>query len=93
MPILQSNYKDGFFDVGTEHGFLPSVLPLETLDGPYLPLQHLLDNMPVVLGENKFGYLHTPNAIADAVDQLPNLFEFVKSIMFIASFILFEFST
>ena len=79
MPILQPNYADGFFDVGTEHGFLPSALPLEKLEGAYLPLQNLLDNMPVVLGDNKFGYLHTPNAIATAVDELPNLFEFVKA--------------
>ena len=78
MPTLQPNYADGFFDVGKEHGFLPSALPLEKLEGAYLPLQNLLDNMPVVLGDNKFGYLHTPNAIATAVDELPNLFEFVK---------------
>lgn len=79
MPVLQSNYTDGFFDIGSEHGFLPSMLPLEKLEGAYLPLQNLLDEMPVVLGENKFGSLNTPNAIVTAVDQLPNLFEYLKS--------------
>ena len=65
MPYLKSNYSDDFFDVSPEHGFLPISLPLETLPEPFTPLQQLLDLMPVVLGENKFGLLNTPNAIAE----------------------------
>ncbi len=77
MPYLKSNYSDDFFDVSQEYGFLPSSLPLEILPDPYTPLQQLLDEMPVVLGENKFGLLNTPNAIADAVNALPNLIDHV----------------
>jgi indoleamine 2,3-dioxygenase len=78
MPYLKSNYSDDFFDISPEYGFLPVSLPLEILPDPYTPLQHLLDQMPVVLGENKFGLLNTPNAIAEAVDALPNMIEHVN---------------
>jgi len=78
MPYLKSNYSDDFFDVSPEHGFLPISLPLETLPEPFTPLQQLLDLMPVVLGENKFGLLNTPNAIAEAVDELPNLIDHIN---------------
>ena len=78
MPYLKSNYSDDFFDISPEYGFLPAALPLETLPEPYMPLQKLLDQMPVVLGEDKFGLLNTPNAIAEAVDALPNLIEHVN---------------
>jgi indoleamine 2,3-dioxygenase len=66
------NYTDGFFNVGPVNGFLPQQLPLKVLPPAYSILQDILDKMPVQLGENEFGFLHYPNKIVEAVDQLPN---------------------
>lgn len=65
-------YTDGFFNVGPVNGFLPQHLPLKVLPPTYAVLQDILDKMPVRLGEDAFGYLHYPNKIVEAVDQLPN---------------------
>ena len=62
MSIL-SNYTDGFFNVSAEHGFLPVKAPLIKLPSIYDDLQAVLDNMPVVLNENDFGYLNTEDGI------------------------------
>ena len=60
---IQSNYSDGFFNVSANHGFLPVKAPLVKLPSVYDDLQAVLDNMPVVLNENEFGYLNTENGI------------------------------
>ena len=45
----------------------------------YTGLQELLDKMPVQLDAEHFGYLHYPNKIVEAVDQLPNYIDAVKA--------------
>ena len=69
---MLQHYTDGFFNVGPVNGFLPEHLPLKVLPPTYAVLQDILDKMPVQLGENEFGYLHYPNKIVEAVEQLPN---------------------
>ncbi len=69
---MLQHYTDGFFNVGPVNGFLPQHLPLKVLPTTYTVLQDILDKMPVQLGENEFGYLHYPNKIVEAVEQLPN---------------------
>jgi indoleamine 2,3-dioxygenase len=76
---MQQNYTDGFFNVGPVNGFLPQHLPLKVLPATYAVLQDVLDKMPVQIGENEFGYLHYPNKIVEAVDQLPNYIDAVKA--------------
>ena len=46
---LQNHYKDGFFDVCAEHGFLPVKDPIVSLPSTYADVQKILDDMPVVL--------------------------------------------
>jgi indoleamine 2,3-dioxygenase len=69
---MLQHYTDGFFNVGPANGFLPQHLPLKVLPPTYAVLQDILDKMPVRLGEDAFGYLHYPNKIVEAVEQLPN---------------------
>jgi indoleamine 2,3-dioxygenase len=76
---MQQNYTDGFFNVGPVYGFLPQSLPLYVLPETYTGLQELLDKMPVQLDAEHFGYLHYPNKIVEAVDQLPNYIDAVKA--------------
>jgi indoleamine 2,3-dioxygenase len=76
---MQQNYTDGFFNVGPVYGFLPQSLPLSVLPETYTGLQELLDKMPVQLDAEHFGYLHYPNKIVEAVDQLPNYIDAVKA--------------
>ena len=76
---MQQNYTDGFFNVGPVNGFLPQSLPLSVLPATYTGLQELLDKMPVQLDAEHFGYLHYPNKIVEAVDQLPNYIDAVKA--------------
>lgn len=71
MPIL-SNYTDGFFNVSAQHGFLPVKAPLVTLPSIYSDLQRVLDTMPVVLSENEFGLLNSPEAIVEPVLGIKN---------------------
>jgi indoleamine 2,3-dioxygenase len=72
MP-MQRSYTDGFFDIGGNHGFLPCSLPMERLSGVYAPVQDILDRMPVMLPDGSQGLLHHPDAIAGAIDLLPDL--------------------
>ena len=69
---MHKHYTDGFFNVGSVNGFLPQHRPLQVLPATYAALQDILDKMPVQLSENEFGYLHYPNKIVEAVEQLPN---------------------
>lgn len=70
---MQRSYSDGFFDIGGDHGFLPRSLPMEKLTGVYTPVQDILDRMPVQLPDGSQGLLHHPDAIAAAVEALPDL--------------------
>ena len=55
---LQNHYKDGFFDVCAEHGFLPVKDPIVSLPSTYADVQKILDDMPVVLPTGERGLLH-----------------------------------
>jgi len=70
---MQTSYSDGFFDIGGQYGFLPRSLPMDRLTGVYAPVQDILDRMPVVLPDGTPGLLHHPDAIAAAVEALPDL--------------------
>ena len=76
---MHQHYTDGFFNVGPVNGFLPQHLPLIVLPPTYAALQDILDKMPVRLGEDEFGYLHYPNKIVEAVEQLPNYVSAVQA--------------
>ena len=55
---LQNHYKDGFFDVCAEYGFLPVKDPIVSLPSTYADVQKILDDMPVVLPNGEHGLLH-----------------------------------
>lgn len=75
---IQSNYSDGFFDVSAKHGFLPIQAPLVKLPSTYQDLQTVLDQMPVVLGENQFGLLNQIDGIVAPVKNIANHLEAVS---------------
>ncbi|MES2431166.1 MAG: hypothetical protein V4556_09520 [Bacteroidota bacterium] len=77
MPIL-SNYSDGFFNVGADFGFLPIKAPLVALPEKYKPVQDILDQMPVVIGDGN-ELLFTPNAIVEPVHGLKNFIDDVNN--------------
>ena len=73
LLLHPDRYDDGIFRISREHGFLPKEPPLTRLSGPFEPLQHLLDAMPVHLPDGRAGLLGRPDAIARAVRDLPDL--------------------
>ena len=75
---LQNHYKDGFFDVCAEHGFLPIKDPIVSLPSTYADVQKILDDMPVVLPNGEHGLLHHEGAIMKAIEALENHLEEVK---------------
>lgn len=75
---LQNHYKDGFFDVCAEHGFLPVKDPIVSLPSTYADVQKILDDMPVVLPNGEHGLLHHEGAIMKAIEALENHLEEVK---------------
>jgi indoleamine 2,3-dioxygenase len=75
---LQNHYKDGFFDVCAEHGFLPVKDPIVSLPSTYADVQKILDDMPVVLPNGEHGLLHHEGAIMKAIEALKNHLEDVK---------------
>jgi len=75
---LQNHYKDGFFDVCAEHGFLPIKDPIVSLPSTYADVQKILDNMPVVLPNGEHGLLHHEGEIMKAIESLENHLEEVK---------------
>jgi indoleamine 2,3-dioxygenase len=75
---LQNHYKDGFFDVCAEHGFLPIKDPIVSLPSTYADVQKILDDMPVVLPNGDHGLLHHEGAIMKAIEALENHLEEVK---------------
>ena len=75
---LQNHYKDGFFDVCAEHGFLPIKDPIVSLHSTYADVQKILDDMPVVLPNGEHGLLHHEGEIKKAIESLENHLEEVK---------------
>ena len=75
---LQNHYKDGFFDVCAEHGFLPVKDPIVSLPSTYADVQKILDDMPVVLPNGEHGLLHHEGEIMKAIEALENHLEEVK---------------
>jgi len=75
---LQNHYKDGFFDVCAEHGFLPIKNPIVSLPNTYADVQKVLDEMPVRLPNDGNGLLHHEGAIIKAISDLKNHLEEVK---------------
>ena len=75
---LQNHYKDGFFDVCAEHGFLPVKDPIVSLPSTYADVQKILDDMPVVLPNGEHGLLHHEGKIMKAIEALENHLEEVK---------------
>jgi indoleamine 2,3-dioxygenase len=75
---LQNHYKDGFFDVCAEHGFLPVKDPIVSLPSTYADVQKILDDMPVVLPNGEHGLLHHEGEIIKAIEALENHLEEVK---------------
>ena len=75
---LQNHYKDGFFDVCAEHGFLPIKDPIVSLPATYADVQKILDDMPVVLPNGEHGLLHHEGEIMKAIESLENHLEEVK---------------
>jgi indoleamine 2,3-dioxygenase len=75
---LQNHYKDGFFDVCAEHGFLPVKDPIVSLPSTYADVQKILDEMPVVLPNGEHGLLHHDGEIMKAIEALKNHLEEVK---------------
>ncbi len=75
---LQNHYKDGFFDVCAEHGFLPVKDPIVSLPSIYADVQKILDDMPVVLPNGEHGLLHHDGEIMKAIESLENHLEEVK---------------
>ena len=75
---LQNHYKDGFFDVCAEHGFLPVKDPIVSLPSTYADVQKILDDMPVVLPDGEHGLLHHEGSIMKAIEALENHLEDVK---------------
>lgn len=75
---LQNHYKDGFFDVCAEHGFLPVKDPIVSLPSTYDDVQKILDDMPVVLPNGEHGLLHHEGSIMKAIEALENHLEDVK---------------
>jgi indoleamine 2,3-dioxygenase len=75
---LQNHYKDGFFDVCAEHGFLPIKDPIVSLPSTYADVQKILDDMPVVLPNGEHGLLHHEGEIKKAIESLENHLEEVK---------------
>lgn len=75
-------YDDGVFDVGRERGFLPKVDLPARLEGPFEPVQALLDAMPVWLDAEAQtpGLLATPGAIEAPVLALPDLSAHVEAL-------------
>lgn len=67
---IKTEYTDGFFNVGSEHGFLPISAPLEKLPDTYVLMQTLLDNFPTVLDNE--------NVIMVEINKIPNYLENIK---------------
>lgn len=73
-----SSYSDGFFNVSSTHGFLPTQEPLRVLPQRYAALQQLMDRLPVQISAEKQGLLSEKEALETALATLPNYKEEVE---------------
>ncbi|KAK3282431.1 hypothetical protein CYMTET_9831 [Cymbomonas tetramitiformis] len=69
-----SRFADAVFSIGRERGFLPRVDPERSLPASFSKLQELLDVLPVHtnVAWGLKGLLAIPDAVAKAVNDLPN---------------------
>lgn len=73
-----SRYDDGFFSVSGKNGFLPQREPMTLLPSKYVDLQNIIDDMPIVKDDGVAGLLAKEGAFEKAIDNLPNLLDYVK---------------
>jgi len=66
-----NSYSDGFFDVSSQHGFLPIRDPLSTLPERYAMLQSLITDLPIVISH--------PDEIVTRVVSLPDYSSIVST--------------
>ena len=70
LNYYQKKYTDNFFDISSEHGFIPIKPPLTTLPNNYIKLQYLINDLPNVL--------NIPNEIEKRVLEIPDYSDLVK---------------
>ena len=73
------HYSDNFFEVNHINGFLPKKNPVSVLPEKYSDLQTLIDNMPIKKFNGEDGLLSKEGAIENAVKNLKNFKDLVKS--------------
>jgi indoleamine 2,3-dioxygenase len=81
-PLHPDRFDDGLFRLGRECGFLPKVPPPDRLPDAFDAVQAVLDDLPVWLDEDqgREGLLGRPDAIAVAVETLPDLVDEVTAL-------------
>lgn len=74
MNYWDKQYTDGFFNVSTDHGFLPIREPLSVLPCEYTELQNLINNLHVFQSEDREekGVLGIPNEIEKQLGFIPD---------------------
>lgn len=65
-------FTDGFFEISSEHGFLPKKDPLVKLPEKYSKLQILLDNMSITKEDGTKGLLGNGNLLEEECYKLPD---------------------
>jgi len=69
--MSKSSYTDGFFNVSSEHGFLPIHEPLKRLPNSFIELQVLIDQLPNIIT--------IPNEIVVCISLIPDYSEIIKN--------------
>jgi len=80
MTYWDKKYTDGFFDVSSEHGFLPIKEPLKVLPEQFNKLQNLINKLHVFYSENnsKNGVLGIPDEIVSQVGIIPDYSKLIE---------------
>jgi indoleamine 2,3-dioxygenase len=68
----ERTYTDGFFNVSSDHGFLPIKEPLVRLPENYNKLQNIIDKLHVLQDEERKGILGKANHIVFEIVSVPN---------------------
>lgn len=68
----ENTYTDGFFNVSSEHGFLPIKEPLVRLPEQFNKLQEIIDNLHVIQDEERKGILGRANHVVVEIVSMPN---------------------
>ena len=75
----EKTYTDGFFNVSSNHGFLPIKEPLSKLPDKYNELQRIIDNLHVMKSEEEKGILGRQNEIVVDIVMIPNYKDIIES--------------